>query len=102
MMAYRSTENETTCFTPNYLMLCREVSTLIDIMYEIPPNVKTAPKNQWVWELKESMEEAHAEVRPNTQTAMLRQKRYHDIKLSWQKFANDDEAYVYFLLQKSF
>jgi hypothetical protein len=28
-------------------------------MYEIPPNVKTSPKNQWVWELKERMEEAH-------------------------------------------
>jgi hypothetical protein len=36
MMAYRSAENETTGFTPNYLMLCREVSTPIDIMYEIP------------------------------------------------------------------
>jgi hypothetical protein len=36
--------HETTGFTPNYLMLCREVSTPIDIMYEIPPNVKTFPK----------------------------------------------------------
>jgi hypothetical protein len=46
------------------------------------PNVKTSPKNQWVWELKERMEEAHAKVRQNTRTAMLRQKRYHDLKLS--------------------
>jgi hypothetical protein len=45
-------------------------------MYEIPPNVKTSPKNQWVWELKERMEEAHEKVRQNNRTAMLRQKRY--------------------------
>jgi hypothetical protein len=43
-------------------MLCREVSTPMDIMYEIPPNVKTSPKNQWVWELKERMEETHEKV----------------------------------------
>jgi hypothetical protein len=47
---------------------CREVSTPIDIMYEIPPNVKTSPKNQWIWELKERMEEAHEKVRQNTRT----------------------------------
>jgi hypothetical protein len=69
-------------------------------MYEIPPNVKTSPKNQWVWELKERMEETHEKVRQNTQTAMLRQKRYHDLKLSWQKFENGDEAYVYFPIRK--
>jgi hypothetical protein len=70
-------------------------------MYEIPPNVKTSPKNQWVWELKERMEEAHEKVRQNTRTAMLRQKRYHDLKLSWQKFENGDEAYVYFPVRKT-
>lgn len=52
MMAYRSAENETTGFTPNYLMLCREVSTPLDIMYEIPAHVKTPSRNQWVWDLK--------------------------------------------------
>jgi hypothetical protein len=39
------------------------------------------------------MEEAHEKVRQNTRTAMLRQKRYHDLKLSWQKFENGDETY---------
>jgi hypothetical protein len=32
---------------------------------------------------------------------MLRQKRYHDLKLSWQKFENGDEAYVYFPVRKT-
>jgi hypothetical protein len=54
-----------------------------------------------IWELKERMEEAHEKVRQNTRTAMLRQKRYHDLKLSWQKFENGDEAYVYFPVRKT-
>jgi hypothetical protein len=37
----------------------------------------------------------------NTRTAMLRQKRYHDLKFSWQKFENGDEAYVYFPVRKT-
>lgn len=31
---------------------------------------------------------------------MLRQKRYHDLKLSWQDFRENDEAYVYFPVKK--
>ena len=36
MMAYRSSQHETTGFTPNMLMLGREVTTPLDIMYEMP------------------------------------------------------------------
>ncbi|CAG2207282.1 unnamed protein product [Mytilus edulis] len=47
--------------------------------------------------MKERMESAHSIVRKNTETAMRRQKKYHDLKLSWQKIEKDDEVYVYFL-----
>lgn len=46
------------------------------------------------------MEEAHKYVRENINTAMVRQKRYHDQKLSWQKFKPDDQVYVYFPIRK--
>ena len=63
MMAYRSAEHETTGCTPNYLMLGREVSTPLDIMYEMPVAIKEIPTNQWVWEIKERMEEVHSIVK---------------------------------------
>ena len=85
-MAYRSVEHETTGFSPNYLMLGREVSTPLDIMFEIPSSVRSVPKNQWAWSLKEKLEEACSFVRNNVPGAMLRQKSLHDLKLSWQKF----------------
>ena len=101
MMAYRSSEHETTGYTPNFLMLGREVSTPLDIMYEMPPSVKHIPQHKWVWELKERMENAHTLVRQNTQNSMMRQKRYHDLKLFWQSFEPGEEVYVYFPVRKS-
>ena len=95
-MAYRSAELETTGFSPNYLMLGREVSTPLDIMYEMPSSIRSIPENQWAWALKEKLEEAYSYVRNHVPGAMFRQKSLHDLKLSWQKFNKDDEVYVYF------
>ena len=100
MMAYRASVHETTGFTPNYMMLGREVSTPLDLMYEMPQATKFIPHNKWAWKLKETLEDAHRFVRENIDTAMMRQKRYHDQKLSWQQFKPDDHVYVYFPLRK--
>ena len=47
MMAYRSAEQETTGCTPNRLMLGREVTTPLDIMYGLPHHSKRIPANEW-------------------------------------------------------
>ena len=47
------------------------------------------------------MEEAHEQVRQNTQGAMLRQKGYHDRKLSWETFKECDEVYVFLPFKKT-
>ena len=57
-MAYRSVEHKTTGFSPNYLMLGREVSTPLDIMFEIPSSVRSIPENEWAWNLKKKLKEA--------------------------------------------
>ena len=96
LMAYRSTEQETTGCSPNYLMLGREVATPLDIMFEMPGSVKVIPPNRWAWELKERLENAHRFVRQSMDQAMLRQKTSHDQKLKWQSFQPGEEVYVYF------
>ncbi|CAC5359825.1 unnamed protein product [Mytilus coruscus] len=60
MMAYRASENETTGQTPNSLMLGRELSTPLDIIYEIPTSIKDIPAHKWDWELKEKLENSHS------------------------------------------
>jgi hypothetical protein len=100
MMAYRSAEHETTGCTPNSLMLGREVATPLDIMYEMPSSISATPHHQWARELKEKLQDAHAAVREHVDGEMRRQKRYHDTKLNWQKFANGDRVYVFFPQRK--
>jgi transposase InsO family protein len=59
MMACRSAEHETTTLTSNMLMLGRETSTPMDLMYEMPSSIKMKPANMWVWKLRERLEDAH-------------------------------------------
>ena len=63
MMAYRATEQETTGMPPNMLMLGRETNTPLDIMFEMPLEIKPVPTSKWVRELKERLETAHRFVR---------------------------------------
>ena len=100
MMAYRASEHETTGFSPNMLMLGRETSTPLDLIYEMPSSIKQIPSNMWVWELKERLEIAHSMVRKHSENAILRQKTYHDHKMSWQQFKPTDLVYVYFPQKK--
>ena len=94
MMAYRSSEHETTGFTPNYMMLGREVSVPIDIQFGSP--VERTFASDWVNKLRERMEWAHDLARTNIETAMLRQKRYLDSKLFWESFEPGDKVFVFF------
>ena len=100
MMAYRSAEHKSTGFTPNMLMLGRETSLPVDLMYERPQIMKEESPNQWAWILREKLEKAHSFVRENLDTAMNRQKRYHDMKLSWERFKPGDKVFVYFPQKK--
>lgn len=59
MMAYRTSVHETTGFTSNHMMLGREVSTPLGLMYEMPNAVKYVTKNKGTWQLKERLEESH-------------------------------------------
>ena len=74
LMAYRSNDHETTGMSPNILMLGRETTIPFDILNEMPVSLKSYDINQWVWELRETLEIAHTFVRQNTCTSIQRQK----------------------------
>ena len=99
MMAYRSAKHDTTAYSPNYLMLGREATTPLNLVYDMNVQRKPIPRSEWVWQLQEMMEEAHRIVRDNTKGEMMRQKRYHDRKLQWQKFSPGDSVLCVFPAQ---
>ena len=57
-------------------------STPLDVMYEVPSSNKHVPRNEWVRQLQESLENAHKLVRTTTNQSMGFQKHYHDRKLN--------------------
>lgn len=101
MMAYRASQHESTGFTPNMLMLGRESTTPLDIVYDMPSSWKQVPKHDWVWVLLDRMERAHHLVRRHSEGAILRQKHYHDMKMSYEQFKSGDSVYVYFPQRKT-
>ncbi|CAC5410678.1 unnamed protein product [Mytilus coruscus] len=72
----------------------------VDIMYELPREVKSIPANKWVWELQERMEDAHQFVQTHVNREMRRQKQYHDKHLSWNTFNKNDKVFVFFPVRK--
>lgn len=100
MMAYRASQHESTGYSPNMLMLGREVATPLDIMYDMPSSWKEVPRSEWVWIMQDRMERAHAFVRRHAEGAMFRQKHYHDMKMSYEKFKEGENVYVYFPQRK--
>ena len=84
LMAYRSSVNETTGYTPNMMMLGREVTVPLDIQFANPNNIKEF-QSAFASNLQSRMEQAHEIAREHIQTEMRRQKRYHDNKLFWEQ-----------------
>ena len=76
-MSYRSSINETTGFTPNMLMLGREVMLPIDL---VMPKRDDKPQKTatYVENLRNNMEKIYEEVRRNTSWQVSRQKKRYD------------------------
>ena len=81
-------------------MLGREVSTTLDLMFEIPSSVKVIPNNQWVWILQERLETATDLSRQNTKQAIQRQKLVHNKWSLFETFNKSDKVLVYFPVKK--
>ena len=65
----------------------RSYDTSCDLIYEPPVASKSVPRHSWAWELQDRIEEAHCIVQEHVEGEILRQKKYHDQKLSWEQFS---------------
>ncbi|XP_060064941.1 uncharacterized protein LOC132545285 [Ylistrum balloti] len=93
VMALHATENRSTGFTPNRLMLGREVIMPVDILTGVVnANMSRFESSEWVQKLE------HV-ARSNLACAQRRQKRLYDVKLVEQQY--DDGGVVYRLEESS-
>ena len=95
-MAYRDTSHESTGTSPNI-----DTRTPLDLVYQMPHNVKTAPSNTWVWELQDRLESVHAFVREHTGMSVQRQKKVYDKRLAFENFNVGENVYVLLPVKKT-
>ena len=92
--AIRATENRHTGFTPNFLMLGREVITPVEIVAGILS--KSEPYNtypDYVKHLIKIQETAHSKARLNLKQSQQIQKRNYDLKTKETMFSKGDVVY---------
>ena len=79
MMAYRSSVHEATKVSPSYMMLGREITLPIDLMFGEVQQEKTIQfKSEYAFQLAEQMRVVHEYARENLKiTADTMNKRYY-------------------------
>ena len=95
MAAYRSSRHEATQFTPNYLMLGRDVRAPVDIVYGSPESVQPNSYDDYADELHQRLLHAYSFVREHLQEAARRSKRYYDLRVRQQRYKIGDWVYYY-------
>lgn len=91
--AIRSSVNRSTGFTPNMLMLGREINTPAQLMF---PNVHERHENydEYVSGLVKTMQSAHDFARTTLKTSMKRMKRNYDLRVLQRAYAEGDVIYL--------
>ena len=95
MAAYRSSRHEATQFTPNYLMLGREVRAPVDVVYGSPEAEQPNSYDDYADELHQRLLHAYSFVREHLQEAARRSKRYYDLRVREQRYNVGDWVYYY-------
>ena len=92
--ALRSTVNRQTGFTPNKLMLGREINIPADIMFPSNQLRNDEPNNSYVADLVEEIKRAHNTARETLKMTQKRMKKNYDIRVLERQYAKNDLVYL--------
>ena len=87
--AYRSTPHEATKFSPNMLVLGREIRMPADVIYG-QPKEEPLDKYSFVQDLQEKMLKAHDVARRHMKASAKRSKEVYDAKMSFHQYNQGD------------
>ena len=92
-MAIRSTVNRQTGFTPNFLLLGREVLQHINLMLHTGGEEDRGTPGTYAAQHQEATRTAHREARQNLHQSQRHQKRDLDLRLEERKYSVCDAVY---------
>jgi transposase InsO family protein len=93
--AYNASPNESTKYSPNYLMFGREVLTPFDLIATKSPTPTDCTMDKYVTRLQEMMEKVYAVVRNNTHVAARQRKKIYDATVKPTEFSPGKFVWVY-------
>ena len=95
MAAYRSSRHEATQYSPNYLLMGREVRAPVDLVYGSPETTPPATFDDYAEELEDRLRRSYVLVRKHLGEAAVRSKRYYDLRVRPQEYKAGDWVYFY-------
>ena len=90
--AYRCTQHDTTKFTPNMIMLGREVRQPYDVT--ISPKSSNTPYVDFVESIRNAMQKAHEITRKHLGKFTERQRELYDAKMAMHIYTSGDEVWM--------
>ena len=93
MLAYRSSEHESTGYSPNKMMLGRETELPADLLYGPPPENRQ-DECQYITDMKEHLENVHSLAREKMLKASDRQKRTYDHRANQHSYSDGDLVWL--------
>ena len=98
--AYRSSIHPATGFTPNKLMLGREVNLPVDILFPRPSHQETFETHEYVSNMRDKMQQCYDIARDCLERAAIRQKRDHDTRVLENQYEVGQLVYKRFHIRK--
>lgn len=104
LMAYRSSEHDSTKLSPCLMMLGREIELPVDLIYGPHPQReqfkdKVDAKHEYVLNLQEKLWKVQERARKNIIAASDKQKRQYDIKAKQNSYKVGDFVWLYSLVR---
>lgn len=93
LAAYRSTVHPSTGYTPNMLMFGREVNLPANLLFPFPRDVDHTETHEYLYQLRDKVEECYHLARENLKEASERQKRDHDTRIYERTYQKGDLVY---------
>jgi len=95
LMAYRSSEHDSTKMTPNMLMLGREVNLPADLLYPPPPGQNEKLETyQYIGKFQDKLTKVHEIAREKMLKASEKQKLYYDHRSRKPSYAVGDPVWL--------
>ena len=94
LMAFRSSKQESSNFSPCMMMLGREIDLPVDLIYPSPSSEPKMSGDEYVVNLQNRMHRVHELARASLVEAGQKQKRLYDRKISQYTYSKDDAVWL--------